>query len=50
MIKFTPQELLEFRNKNVRESLNDFSGIYIILNCVNDTYYVGQAEIVLNRA
>ncbi|MFJ7512568.1 excinuclease ABC subunit C [Peribacillus simplex] len=50
MIKFTPQELLEFRHKNVRESQNNFSGIYIIHNCVKDIYYVGQAERVLNRA
>jgi hypothetical protein len=51
MIKFTPQELLEFRIKNVRESqgIKNFSGIYIIHNCVKKIYYVGQAERVFDR-
>ncbi|ALC83899.1 MULTISPECIES: GIY-YIG nuclease family protein [Bacillus] len=52
MIKVTPQELLEFRNKNVRErrGIYNFSGIYIIHNCVKDIYYVGQAERIFDRA
>jgi hypothetical protein len=52
MIKVTPQELRELRNKNVRESrnINNFSGIYIIHNCVKDIYYVGQAVKVFDRA
>lgn len=50
--KFTPQELLEFKNKNVRESrgIEDFAGIYIIHNRVNDMYYVGQSHSVFDRA
>lgn len=52
MIKFTPQELLELRNKNLRENrgIENFSGIYVIHNRVKDIYYVGQAERVFDRA
>lgn len=51
LMKFTPKELLELRNKNVRESqgIYNFSGIYIIHNRENDIYYVGQAERVFDR-
>lgn len=51
MIKFTPQKLLKFRNKNESESqdIYNFPGIYIIHNCVKDIYYVGQSERVLDR-
>jgi hypothetical protein len=49
--KFTPQELLELKNKNVRESrgIEDFAGIYIIHNRVLDMYYVGQSDSVFDR-
>ncbi|MEC5220035.1 excinuclease ABC subunit C [Bacillus atrophaeus] len=49
---YTPQDLLLFRNKKERDSqgLRDFSGIYIIHNSVKDSYYVGQAGRVFNRA
>ncbi|WJE55642.1 hypothetical protein QRE66_27960 (plasmid) [Bacillus cereus] len=49
MIKYTPQELLELKSKKVRESrdINNFSGIYIIHNCVRDLYYI---ETVKNRS
>ncbi|PEM69305.1 GIY-YIG nuclease family protein [Bacillus pseudomycoides] len=52
MIKYTPQELLVLKSKKVRESwgINNFSGIYIIHNCVKDLYYIGQAEKVFDRA
>ncbi|MCY8098779.1 GIY-YIG nuclease family protein [Bacillus atrophaeus] len=52
MRRYTPEELLLFKNKKERESegLHDFSGIYIIHNSDNDTYYVGQAGRVFNRA
>jgi hypothetical protein len=51
LMKFTPKELLELRNKNERESrgIYNLSGIYIIHNCENDIYYVGQAERVFDR-
>ncbi|CAN7768804.1 GIY-YIG nuclease family protein [Paenibacillus sp. LjRoot153] len=47
---FTPEMLLEFRIKHVRENEENFPGIYIIYNSVKDMYYVGQAERVLDRA
>ena len=50
MMNVTPQELLDFRNETARESQDNFSGIYIIQNCVKDIYYVGQAERVFDRA
>ncbi|MRX52370.1 excinuclease ABC subunit C [Bacillus idriensis] len=52
MMKVTPQELLKLRDKNEREQqgIVNFSGIYIIHNCVEDIYYVGQAERVFDRA
>ncbi|MBZ5752184.1 excinuclease ABC subunit C [Metabacillus rhizolycopersici] len=52
MKKFTPKELIELSNKNVRESrgIKNFDGIYIIHNCVKDIYYVGQAVRVFDRA
>ncbi|WP_255293723.1 excinuclease ABC subunit C [Bacillus wiedmannii] len=52
MIKYTPQELLELKSKKVRESrdVNNFSGIYIIHNCVRDLYYIGQSVKVFDRA
>lgn len=52
MIKYTPQELLVLKSKKVRKSwgINNFSGIYIIHNCVKDSYYIGQAEKVFDRA
>jgi hypothetical protein len=50
--KFTPQELIELRIKNVREirGIENFPGIYLIHNRVKDMYYVGQAERVFDRA
>lgn len=48
--KFTPQKLLILKDKNEKVSLNNFSGIYIIHNCVKDIYYVGQAKRVFDRA
>ncbi|MGW6611780.1 hypothetical protein ACWF7H_29330, partial [Peribacillus butanolivorans] len=50
--KFTPKELIELRNKNVRESrgIENFAGIYIIHNRVKDIYYVGKSEGVFDRA
>lgn len=52
MMKFTPQELIQLRNKNERERqlVENFSGIYIIHNCVEDIYYVGQAIRVFDRS
>lgn len=52
MIKYTPQELLELKNKKVRESrdVNNFSGIYIIHNCIRDLYYIGQSVKAFDRA
>ncbi|MCY8083219.1 excinuclease ABC subunit C [Bacillus inaquosorum] len=52
MRRYTPEELLLFKNKKERESegLHDFSGIYIIHNSDKDTYYVGQAVRVFDRA
>ncbi|WPU78000.1 excinuclease ABC subunit C (plasmid) [Bacillus sp. RA(2023)] len=52
MIKYTPLELLELKSKKVRESrdIKNFSGIYIIHNCVKDLYYIGQAVKVFDRA
>lgn len=50
--KYAPQELIHLRNKNIRESkrIEEFAGIYIIFNSVTNSYYVGQAENVFNRA
>ncbi|WP_342045147.1 GIY-YIG nuclease family protein [Bacillus sp. OTU530] len=52
LMKVTPEELLELRNENKREQqgIENFSGIYIIHNCVKDIYYVGKAERVFDRA
>ncbi|WP_234998598.1 excinuclease ABC subunit C [Salirhabdus sp. Marseille-P4669] len=52
MLKVTPQELLKLKNKSERErqSIKNFSGIYIIHNYVQDKYYIGQAEKVFDRA
>ncbi len=52
MKKFTPQELLDFKNKNVRDrsAIEKFAGIYIIHNRVNNMYYVGQSDNVFDRA
>jgi hypothetical protein len=46
---FSPEDLLEFRDKNTRESQDNFLGIYIIHNCDRDCYYIGQAEKILDR-
>ncbi|WP_147535635.1 GIY-YIG nuclease family protein [Bacillus marasmi] len=50
--KFTPHELFELKNKYVRESrgIENFAGIYIIHNRVNDKYYVGKSDNVFDRA
>ncbi|MGG4266192.1 GIY-YIG nuclease family protein [Peribacillus simplex] len=50
--KFTPKELIELGNKNVRESrgIRNFAGIYIIHNRLKDIYYVGQSKGVFGRA
>lgn len=50
--KFTPQNLLELRNKNKRKNVgfDNFSGIYIIHNCDSDIYYVGKAKKIFDRA
>lgn len=50
--KFTPEELIELKTKNVRESkaIENFAGIYIIHNSVKDIYYVGQSKGVFDRA
>ncbi|WP_246861338.1 excinuclease ABC subunit C [Bacillus sp. REN3] len=50
--KFTPQELLDLKNKKTRENMGieDFAGIYIIHNLVHDMYYVGQSDSVFDRA
>lgn len=52
MIKVTPQELIELKDKSVRGILGikNFAGIYIIHNSVKDIYYVGQSESVFDRA
>lgn len=52
MMKITPQELLELRIKKEREigGIDNFSGIYILYNCVKDIFYVGQSEKVFDRA
>ncbi len=49
--KFTPEELIKLRNKNVRESqgIENFAGIYIIHNRKKDIYYVGKSEGVFGR-
>ncbi|WP_234703431.1 GIY-YIG nuclease family protein [Metabacillus indicus] len=51
MMKFTPQELIALRNKNEREhqGIENFTGIYIIHNCVEDIYYVGKSVSVFDR-
>jgi hypothetical protein len=52
IIQFTPNDLLELRNKRKREwcGFENFAGIYIIHNRIRDIYYVGQAERVFERA
>jgi len=52
LMKFSPKQLLELRIKNERErrGIYNFCGIYIIHNCENNIYYVGQAERVFDRA
>jgi hypothetical protein len=49
---FTPKELIELKNKNVRESqgIENSAGIYIIHNRVKDIYYVGKSEGLFDRA
>lgn len=49
--KYTPEELLELRNKNVRKrrGVEDLAGIYIIHNRKKDIYYVGKSEGVFGR-
>lgn len=48
---FTPEELIELRDKNVRENrgIENFDGIYIIHNRIKDNYYVGKSEGVFGR-
>ncbi|NBI06584.1 excinuclease ABC subunit C [Senegalia massiliensis] len=52
MLKTTPKDLLELKDKSVRESrkIKNFEGIYIIHNRIKDIYYVGQSKRVLDRA
>lgn len=49
---YSPQELLDLRSKNIRISkkIKEFAGIYIIFNSVKNSYYIGQAENVFDRA
>ncbi|RCW74987.1 GIY-YIG nuclease family protein [Saliterribacillus persicus] len=52
LMKVTPKELLKLRSKTIREAqgIENFSGVYIIHNCVKDMYYVGQAKNIYLRA
>ncbi|QBP43209.1 excinuclease ABC subunit C (plasmid) [Paenisporosarcina antarctica] len=52
MKKFTPKELIELGNKNLRESrsIRNFAGIYIIHNRLKNIYYIGQSKGVFGRA
>ncbi|MCM3725093.1 GIY-YIG nuclease family protein [Neobacillus cucumis] len=52
MTQFTPNELLELRNKRKREwcGFENFAGIYIIHNRENSMYYIGKAERLFDRA
>lgn len=49
---FTPKELLELNSKTERKrkGIEDCSGIYIIQNCVQNKYYIGQSEKVYERS
>ncbi|WP_070120432.1 GIY-YIG nuclease family protein [Bacillus marinisedimentorum] len=51
-IQLTPQKLLGVRYKSQQENQNidNFSGIYVIHNLSKDSYYVGQAKAVFDRA
>ncbi|WP_368298406.1 GIY-YIG nuclease family protein [Cytobacillus firmus] len=50
--KFTPQELLDIKNKDIRENsgIGEFAGIYIIHNLLKDMYYVGKSKSLYGRA
>ncbi|MFC7322367.1 GIY-YIG nuclease family protein [Halobacillus campisalis] len=50
--KFTPEELIVLRNKDVREEkgIKNIAGIYIIHNTVKDNYYVGKSRRIFGRA
>lgn len=52
MLKVTPEELLELKDKNERErrGIFNFCGIYIMQNNIKNIYYIGQAEKVFDRA
>ncbi|CDQ20344.1 GIY-YIG nuclease family protein [Halobacillus karajensis] len=51
-VKFAPEELLKLKNENNRENkgIENFAGVYILHNCKNDKYYVGQSEKVSDRS
>jgi hypothetical protein len=50
--KFTPEELIELRKENIRVTwgVENFAGIYIIHNTIKDSFYVGKAKEIFNRA
>lgn len=47
---FTPEELLEYKATQDKNSLANCAGIYIIHNRSKDMYYVGQAKKLVDRA
>ncbi|MBD1224806.1 GIY-YIG nuclease family protein [Virgibacillus halodenitrificans] len=51
LVKYTPNELSQLRNKTNREQkgVRNVTGIYIIHNCKNDKFYIGKSISVLDR-
>jgi GIY-YIG catalytic domain len=50
--KFTPEEMIELSNKDVRKTcgIDNFAGIYIIHNVFRNNFYVGKSIEVYSRA